>query len=353
LSDAYSDKHFSAEGDFSERLNTLAERLSNTYREKYGAKVQTRLTAAEVTELVYTRDIKRLRELISSYLHRKQSVWVMFDNLDQGWSTLGVDAIDAAVLRGLVDAGRKIEREMRRAGHTVHSIVFVRNDVYDHLMRNSPDYGKEMRATLDWDDGDMLREMLRLRLVSGMNGDLGKVSFNDVWHVLCTSHYHGELSSGYLIDRTLMRPRNLLKLFNHCRGFATNFNREVIEETDIEKGVRAYSADLLEELDRELNDVFPNAGDLLYHFLDSQASLRSEELENIYKNANIDSAAYGTVTDFLLYYGVLGVETEQSPYFIYTVNYDLKILKIRAERGGSATRYTINPAFHPALAIRN
>ena len=47
---------------------------------------------------------------------------------------------------------------MRRAGHTVqHWIVFVRNDVYDHLMRNSPDYGKEMRATLDWDDGDMLR----------------------------------------------------------------------------------------------------------------------------------------------------------------------------------------------------
>jgi hypothetical protein len=35
----------------------------------------------------------------------------MFDNLDQGWSTLGVDAIDAAVLRGLVDAGRKIERK--------------------------------------------------------------------------------------------------------------------------------------------------------------------------------------------------------------------------------------------------
>lgn len=108
MSGAYSDKHFSAEGDFSERFNTLAERLSNTYREKYGTKVETQLTAAE---LVYTRDIKRLRELISSYLHRKQSAWVMFDNLDQGWSTLGVDAIDAAVLRGLVDAGRKIERK--------------------------------------------------------------------------------------------------------------------------------------------------------------------------------------------------------------------------------------------------
>ena len=180
---------------------------------------------AEVTELVYTHDIRRLRDVISSYLRRKESVWVMFDNLDQGWSTRGVDVIDAAVLRGLVDAGRKVEREMRKVDNTVHCIVFVRNDVYDHLMRNSPDYGKEMRATLDWDDPDMLREMLRLRLVSGMDGDLTKVNFPTVWHELCASHYQGEESSAYLIDRTLMRPRNLLKIFNHCRGFATNFNR--------------------------------------------------------------------------------------------------------------------------------
>jgi hypothetical protein len=310
LSGVYSEKHFSAEGDFSERLNSLAERLSEIYKEKYGDTRERRLTAAEVTELVYTRDIKRLRELISSYLQRKESVWVMFDNLDHGWGTQGVDVIDAAILRGLVDAGRKIEREMRKAGNIVHCMVFVRNDVYDHLMRNSPDYGKEMRATLDWDDPDMLREMLRLRLVCGMDGDLDKVSFNEVWHVLCVSHYRGEASASYLIDRTLMRPRNLLKLFNHCRGFATNFSRDVIAEPDIEKGVKAYSADLLEELDRELNNVFPAAGDLLYHFLDASSELQHSDLEKIYKDAHIAPEDYQKVTDFLLYYGVLGIKSD-------------------------------------------
>jgi hypothetical protein len=35
-----------------------------------------------------------------------------------------------------------------------------------------------------------------------------------------------------------MRPRNLLKIFNHCRGFATNFNRQKIEDADIEKGLK-------------------------------------------------------------------------------------------------------------------
>ena len=66
---------------------------------------------------------------------------------------------------------------MRKASHKFHCIVFVRNDVYDHLMRNSADYGKEMRATLDWNDSDMLREMLRLRLVSGMKGNFDRVEF--------------------------------------------------------------------------------------------------------------------------------------------------------------------------------
>ena len=84
----------------------------------------------------------------------------------------------------------------------------------------------------------MLREMLRQRLVSGLNADLDKVDFSTVWHELCTSHYHGEDTSTYLINRSLMRPRNLLKIFNHCRGFATNFNRQKIEEADIEKGLK-------------------------------------------------------------------------------------------------------------------
>jgi hypothetical protein len=306
LSGIYHADEFSAEGDFSERLATLSQVLAEKYQARYGRQDARRLTANEVTELVYTHNIKQLRTLISTYLHRKESVWVLFDNLDKGWSTQGVDVIDAIVLRCLVDAGRKVEKEMRKVGHTVHCIVFVRNDVYDHVMRSSPDYGKEMRATLDWNDADMLREMLRLRLVSGLKADLDKVDFQTVWHELCASHYRGEDTSSYLIDRSLMRPRNLLKIFNHCRGFATNFNRQKIDESDIEKGLKAYSADLLEEF-RELTDVFPEARDLLYHFLDAPAVFSALQLTEVLTSAKIDADAQEKVTDFLLYYGVLGI----------------------------------------------
>jgi hypothetical protein len=242
---------------------------------------------------------------------------------------------------------------MQKDDHDFHCIVFVRNDVYDHLMKNSADYGKESRAALDWNDPDMLREMLRLRLVNGMKGKLDKFDFHTVWRELCTSHYIGEESSAYIIERSLMRPRNVLKIFNHCRGFATNFGRQRISDPDIEKGLTAYSHDLLEELDRELTDVYPEAKDLLYYFLDSDEVLTSAQLNAILNEAGIGADESIKVIDFLLYYGVLGTRLGDTDHFIYSVNYDLKVLKIRANRHTEAADYVVNPAFWAALGIRS
>ncbi|WP_316202955.1 MULTISPECIES: P-loop ATPase, Sll1717 family [unclassified Bradyrhizobium] len=353
LRNTYELSDFTTEGDFSERLLKISEGLIQKYKSNFGEVDAQRLTAAQVTELLYKHDLKKLRTLISRYLEQKKSVWVLFDNLDKGWSTHGVDVIDAIVLRCLVDAGRKIEREMKRDEHDFHCIVFVRNDVYDTLMRNSADYGKESRSALDWSDPDMLREMLRLRLVNGMKGKLDKYDFSTVWRELCMSHYLGEETSTYLIDRSLMRPRNVLKIFNHCRGFATNFGRQKISEQDIDKGLTAYSHDLLEELDRELSDVFPDAKDLLYYFLDAPAVMSGAHLEGILREANIDEADREKVVDFLLYYGILGTRLGETDHFIYSVNYDLKVLKIRALRHTDAADYVVNPAFWPALGIKS
>jgi len=210
LKATYKVEDFSAEGDFSERLALLSLRISDDYRTRYGAGTNQRLTTDQVTELLYRHDLAKLRGQITSYLERKAAVWILFDNLDKGWSTQGVDEIDATVLRCLIDAGRKIEREMRRAGRSLHCIVFVRNDVYEHIMSRSADYGKEMRAVLDWTEPDLLREMLRLRLVSALDAKARDIPFEQIWPTFCVSHYHGEESADYLIERSLMRPRNVL-----------------------------------------------------------------------------------------------------------------------------------------------
>jgi len=352
LEATYKVEDFSSGGDFSERLFTLSQRISDSYRAKYGDHLGQKLSSADVSELVYGHDIRELREKIGKYLERKQSVWVLFDNLDKGWSTNGIDDIDAIILRCLVDAGRKLERDMRRVCEEFHCIIFIRNDVYEHLMQNSADYGKEMRVVLDWTDPELLREMLRLRLVSMLGKDKRAATFEQIWTTICVSHYKGEETSSYMIDRSLMRPQNFLKIFSHIRGFANNFNHPKICEEDIEKGMLSYSHDLLIELDRELTDVFPAAKDVLYNFIDAKSVLSVAEIECLFETANISTDMSSEVIDFLLYYGVIGLHSHDEDLYIYNVNYDPKMLRIRAQRTGATALYVINPAFWPALGIQ-
>src|ERR1700694_542679 len=87
---------------------------------------------------------------------------------------------DILILRSLIDAARKIQREVQKEGHDFHCVVFVRNDVYQLLVESSADYGKESRAVLDWTDADLLRELVRRRLVQ--NGLPEDTAFDRVWH---------------------------------------------------------------------------------------------------------------------------------------------------------------------------
>ncbi|MDE2179002.1 MAG: hypothetical protein KGJ50_11965, partial [Xanthomonadaceae bacterium] len=165
------------------------------------------------------------------------------------------------------------------------------------------------------------------------------------------SQVNGEESAAYVLARTLMRPRNFLKIFNHSRGFATNFNHAKIEEDDIEKGLKAYSQDLVIELDRELSDVYPAAKDVLYHFIDARNVISRAGICKIIEEAGVGTADHQRIIDFLLYYGVLGIRVNSQDLFIYNVHYELKPLNIRAARAGDGAEYLVNPAFWPALGI--
>ena len=74
LEQTYKIENFSTEGDFSERLLTLSQRLSEEYKSRCGRQAAQRLTTNDVTDLLYTHDIRQLREKFSKYLEHKGSV---------------------------------------------------------------------------------------------------------------------------------------------------------------------------------------------------------------------------------------------------------------------------------------
>lgn len=352
LSEAYQESPYVKKGDFSERLLMLSASITDDFLAKYSKESNTTLTSDEVTSLIHSHSIRKLRELLVDYLDGKSEIWVLFDNLDKGWSPHGLVAGDITILRCLIDAARQIEREMRRSDRDCHVLIFIRNDVYQLLMDDSPDFGKESKVSLDWSDPDILREMLRKRLV---NNDLPESEdFFSLWNLICVSHYHGEETSKFLIDRSLMRPRYFLKLFNECRGYAINLQHDKIEEIDIEKGLQTFSNDLLIDADQELTDIEPKAKGIIYQFLGEESEFSHSDLLILFDVNELSEKEAQTIIEFLIYYGFIGVKyLDDEPHYIFDreIGYNMQLMKTRMQKNQKAIRYVLNPAFWSALEI--
>jgi len=351
LASIYDSDEYVTEGDFAERLSGLLQHITNDYQSKYGETANRTLSQQEITELLYQHDVNKLREHVVEYLKLKKSLFVLFDNLDKGWPTHGLTPVDAAILRALLEATRKLERHLYQREINCSTVAFLRNDVYELLVSETPDRGKEGRVALDWSDPDLLRELLRRRLLSS---NLPDRPFDDLWPRICVSHIHGEESSQYLMDRCLMRPRALIDLVNHCRGFAVNLGHSRIEPEDIKKGLEAFSSDLVMDIGYEIRDVSPEAENVLYVFIDEPQSLTASAVSLLLERGGIPALKVGEVIDVLLWYGVLGVRRmDGSVTYIYSVNYEMPILMgIIHKLESEGLIYVINPAFALGLQIR-
>ncbi|HDS4352749.1 P-loop ATPase, Sll1717 family [Enterobacter roggenkampii] len=350
LAELYYIEEYDSEGDFSERMSSLMEKVYSEYNLKYGTKNNVTLSSPEVTELLYKHDVKNLKKILGAYLKNKQVLWLLFDNIDNGWPTSGLQHEDLLIVRALIDATRKIERQFNSDQLKVRSVVFLRNDVYELLVKGTSDRGKEANVVLDWTDTDLLRELVRLRIVSnGLDSDL---DFKTAWLKMIVSHHKGEETSQYLIERSLMRPRFLLNLINHCKSFAINLNHEVIESSDIEKGVTAYSSDLLRDIGYEISDVYKEADGILYSFISSPSELSENNVIEKICSSGLTHENSVHIMDLLLWYGFLGIRiNENEPKFIYDFSYNKALMDGVKKNASSAVKLVINQAFWPALII--
>ena len=354
LKAAYLTDVYSNEGDFAERLKSLLRDIILAVEKKYEGYSNLELTTPQITELIYRHDFHDLKNQIVSYLQHKNELWLLFDNIDKGWAAQGVNAEDLVILRALMEATRKIERELTKEAIAAHTILFLRNDVFEHLVDSTSDRGKETRSNVDWDDPELLREVVRRRVARALPEDKQDANFSDVWTTICVPIIDGEDSAQFLIDRSLMRPRSLLDLVGHCKGYALNLGHHRIEKDDIQKGCKAFSNDLLSELDLEIRDVFPAADHLLYAFIGLPAMLTLEQLESALTGHGVAPDSFHKVINILLWFGFLGfLGTDGTTRYIYSFNYNMKVMDGTHNKMVSAkvVKYTINPAFSPALGL--
>ncbi|MPZ18215.1 MAG: hypothetical protein GEV06_09920 [Luteitalea sp.] len=146
LAGAYDSDLYVGEGDFSERLSVLLERIGSEFKAKYGSDAHVRLSEGQLTELLYVHDVRALREQVERYLQLKDSLWLLFDNIDKGWPAHGIQGEDLVIIRALLEATRKIERQLERHEVACRTLVFLRNDVYELLVQQTPDRARTRRS---------------------------------------------------------------------------------------------------------------------------------------------------------------------------------------------------------------
>lgn len=357
LQTLYQNDVFVAEGDFAERLLMLVQAIEDKFTTMASPSENMRvLTRDEITGFLYQHRIDKLRNLITDYLSEKRELWILFDNIDKGWSAHGVDESDLLNLRCLIEALRKLERDLRRSAVTCHSVVFVRNDVFELLINSTPDRGKVSRASLDWTDTALLAEMLRRRFIYSRSMKPATApDFITLWASFAVTHLKcGEETSGYILARSLMRPRSLLDFLHYCKSHAVNLGHEKIEEVDINEGELNYSTDLVNGISLEIQDVLPNVPDALFAFIESTPDLSIEQLNIRLDRLTVEPTERNALLELLFWYGFLGfTRADLSDCYIFTVTYDMK--KFRAILGNmpeTSRIYLINPAFHKGLEIK-
>jgi hypothetical protein len=350
LAKEYETDPYVSEGDFAERMLKLIQRIMNDFQDVIGgARNAVRLNSEELTNLLYKHDMKVLRERLIAYLKNKREVWILFDNIDKGWPARGLGQEDIMILRCLLEAMAKLEKYLKKGGTECHGVVFIRNDVYELLLQHTADRGKTTRAVLDWTDQELLRELLRRRLVA--NGLKPDTPFSEVWQSIGASHVGVEESSTYLIDRCLMRPRSLIDLVYQCRSHAVNLGHAKIEVADILEGEITYSNDLVINLGFEMNDVSKDAADILYEFIGSTSRQSHQDMIEKFEKSKLPDNKRDEILDLLLWFGFLGIVRENGAVaYIYSVNYNMKHLLALA-KDPKAAIYHINPAFWAGLEI--
>jgi len=228
--------------------------------------------------------------------------------------------------------------------------IFIRKDVYDHLVNMTPDRGKESNVNLDWSDIELIKELLLKRFhyqVPELQG-----TFEEVWRRLFSPHVAGEESFEYLLSRTFLRPRDVLNFVRKCIQVAASRKHTRVKEEDIFVAESQYSVDMLDEMRYEIRDVYPDIPDFALSFLNVEEPFSTDELYLRLMDAGIPETQLEEVKNVLLWFSFLGMHSGETDSYAYKMFYDVSKLEAYTKsKNNSQTLYTIHPAFRKALTL--
>jgi hypothetical protein len=355
-------------------------------RYKAGGQYERRLSADKKSELVarsrkiinsdQLQELHGIIEILSSETESEKSdYYILIDKIDERWVD---DSVRFRMIRALLETLKSFKRITR-----LKILVALRADVIERVVSETRDITfqreklEDYFVRLKWSKSD-LKQLVNKRI-----GQLFKrqysghmIQFDNIF-----PYQVGRLDPfDYMIDRTLMRPRDIIAFVNEC--LASSEGQYEVSASHLRKAEIEFSRKRRDALEQEWISAFPTLTKLLL-FVTSRAKVMVAFVE--LNEAGLDDLALEIVTEgkrafdpifataqahvnktqsgqtgglaFLsevaatLYrVGAVGLKLDPTERFIYS-HIDEPL--ISPERLTVGTRLRIHPMLHGAFRINN
>jgi hypothetical protein len=320
--------------DFTARLEIVVKKLVNAISTKDS-------TRERLTNILFESEIPQLRESIVRLSTDFDSVTVLFDNIDKGWPTGGLEKTDIRTIRHLIDRLSRIQHELARENIRFQHLVFLRSDVYDELVEETSDRGKYNPIRIDWTDPLQLEHLIKRRVSNSVSA----AEANETWRAFNTRMPGGRSAIETMIQSCLMRPRFLIDLCENALSFAINRGHQSLTESDVNEALEQHSIYLVSYFGYEVRDISGLSEEIFFNFLGHGDVLTEDEVIAVIQQATPE-AAPEKVIHLLMWYGFLGIpDANAVPVYIYDRQYDIRRLEAERQKQGKELLFVINPAF--------
>lgn len=337
-------------------------------------KIQLQQRAKQFLNKTTISEIPDVINALSEYTRdRKDSYYITVDGLDEHW-------VDETIKFQLLQAMFESLKNLKKL-RNFQVVVALRNDLYVRMVRETPSSQRQLEKFEDliirlrWSKSQLrqmadkrIREMFRRQYTSDV------VNFNDIFKQYPDSKTE---PWDYIIQRTLMRPRDVINFINSTLQAAEG--KAAVSKNNFLSGESAYSNLRLETLIHEWSGTFPGikvllsflrgrpayrvASDLafpnfidhLYSELGSSESLQKDEMYQIIEKyvsgqSTLKSIDLIKITLHRLHLiGAVGIKIHaDSPWdWIYESN-----KPVIEDQISSETKFRVHPMLFSSLGVR-
>lgn len=234
--------------------------------------IEASVKARELHQLYRLEELDPFLDDIES-LARRTPVLVLIDELDRGWDA-SQDAV--AFVAGLFQAATGIAV---RTPH-VRVVMALRRELYESIPALYEDAQKvrDRIETIDWTEAKLLDLICRR-----INHSLGELQSSEAvlaWHRVMPKAVARMPSFKYVLDHTLYRPRELIRLCTQVEEVASEHDEDFpFSEDTVLEALALHAAERFEDIVAEYRLQYPGLDSILETFRGQGRRLNRGELE--------------------------------------------------------------------------